>query len=55
MILPVQPSMAITEGAADRAVVDAIEHKAALIVGEPNDELLLLIGAGPDQFLGDRL
>jgi hypothetical protein len=43
----------ITECAADRSIVDAIEHKSALIVGKPNDQFLLLIGAGSDPFLGD--
>ena len=52
MIFPVQPSTGITESTAKDAVIGFVEHKPAFVVGEPNDQLLLLIDA--DQLLGRR-
>ena len=53
MILPIQPVDGIAVGAAQGAVVGLVEHEAAFVVGEPDDELVLLLGSGSDRFLGD--
>ena len=55
MILPIQPLTASPKAPRSGAVVGFVEHKPALIVGEPDNELLLLIGADADQLLGDIL
>src|SRR5262245_18669415 len=45
----------IAERAADRAIVDPVEDKAVVVIGEPDDELALLVLTNTDFFLGYRL
>ena len=55
MILPAQLGGVVTERTADGAVVDSVQHQPPLIVGEPDDELLLLLCVLLDFFFGNGL